>query len=353
MNFQLPIRSVSVGRTTLWSLALLLTVSSSAAIADLQQDIRIAWEERQRLFITGHMNIEYFDIYNAGRAPGQVNNGEPGLKTDYVVVFDADRMSINRVGAVWLALEGKSVVQNHQSTYDCEHSYTMFQHPLLPHHVGNVATGDFLMEGWDYHSAAIVMNFHPLKPALKGVDPLAWSDVQKTTLHDRPVVTLRDGLRFKYTLDPQRQYILLRHEMFLSSTGPDVPIVTLDIQYEDHPQYGALPSSWTIVGINPQSRQIDDQWMARVTAVDFGTPVKDEDFVIDFPPGTVVSHGPLGVNGTVQEDGTLLVKNRDNGSTKRVSQTPGPSAFSISFGVLVGLATVLAFRSFVARTRST
>jgi len=332
---------------------LLLAFSSSAAVADLQQDIRSAWEHRQQQFTTGYIEIEYFDVYNAAQAPGQVNNGEPGLKTDYIVVFDVARMSIDQVGVVWLQMEGKSVVQKHQNTYDGKHSYTMFQHALLPHNVGNVATGNFLMNGWDYHSAPVVLNFRPLKTALNGVDPLTWSDPKATTLHDQPVVTLRDGLRFRYTLDPLRQYIVLRQEMFLNSTGPDVPIVTLDIQYEDDPKYGAIPRSWTVVGINPESRHIDDQWSARVRAIEFGQPVKDEDFVIDFPPGSVVSHGPLGVNGTVQEDGTLLVKNRENGSTKRISQTPGPSVISIGLWLLAGLTAILALRRFANLARKT
>ncbi len=56
-----------------------------------------------------------------------------------------------------------------------------------------------------------------------------------------------------------------------------------------------------------QSFQIE----ATVTRFEpFDAPVDDSEFVLTFPVGTMVSHGPLGINGVIDDAGKLVPRVR-------------------------------------------
>lgn len=148
--------------------------------------------------------------------------------------------------------------------------------------------GSILGDGWDYHSAPILMAFRPLKTSLQGVDPGS-SDPEcgRALISGIPVKVFSSDY-FDYALDPAREHVVVRLEYFTKDNSASRRLlIRMDVDYRDGPALGAIPKSWTITRLTEGA---DLQWSIAgvMEHAEFGTEVHDNDFVVAFPPGSMV-----------------------------------------------------------------
>jgi hypothetical protein len=296
------------GRVRLVCFLLSFVTAQCASAADaLTQRIAETWKARESRYRTGHIEFENVETYEPGAAMG-VNEDESFTRTlRHELVFDDRRGRYARSGPAFDSETRQYVHKDYTATYDGQYGYTLYEHASLgAHPAGFVENrGSILGEGWDYHSTPILSAFRPLTPSLQGQDPLTWEGPPtEGEVNGRQVVIFSRGL-YEYSLDPEREFQLVRQELKNIVGGQRITRIRLDVNYRDDESWGLVPANWTIFEINPKTRALRWRCQGHTAAVSLNDPVSDPDFVITFPPGAVVSHGPLQMRAIVREDGSL------------------------------------------------
>lgn len=149
----------------------------------------------------------------------------------------------------------------------------------------------------------------PFEVGCSVISPDQWAPegpLQEYYLNDTDGALLRQELKsnqgnggIELLLDARREFALRRYR-----SGN----VEVEIEFKEYPGYGWLPDQYHSISFDQQSGDVSYRLNVKVNSIQFGVPVQDSDFRLDFPPGTVVRDTTTG-DGTpktyyVKSDGT-------------------------------------------------
>jgi hypothetical protein len=92
------------------------------------------------------------------------------------------------------------------------------------------------------------------------------------------------GERFIYWVDPERDYSVAR----ITLQNHKIVLLQIDIRYSRDTDHGWVPTSWTTVNRRSDGT-LDEERDASVREYRFNEVFKDDEFIVDFPAGTVVT----------------------------------------------------------------
>lgn len=274
------------------------------------------WESREARFETGHIEFQSTEIYPPKTTLGRnerTNQQTVERIQEHKIIFDGRRGRFTRSGPTLDFNTNSVVFQSYTSTFDGQNSYQLHEGSHFDGHPsGKVYTsrGSILGRGWDYHSAPIFMSFRPLTETLQGVNPRGWKPATNVSVNGINASVYSAGV-FDYVVDPSREHVVIRIDYYRPRGEQSRDLyIRLDIQYGFLEQFGHVPESWTLTKIYPPSGQPQMMIDGRTITCDFNQPVSDEDFIINFPPGSVVHDNRQQVKAVVEADGSYNVLHR-------------------------------------------
>lgn len=268
-------------------------------LGDVREDIRKSWSEREERFRTGKIEFEV----EATQAPADTKSKQKTLQ-ESVFLFDKERARYVKSGPQYNFETNTWVNETLTIAFDGERCYQFMESDRHKgHSPGYIEQATLFGESWNYRCLPIIMGFRPLTKALQGVNPLEWSaEYTQSEINGFKVLVFDEG-RFKFTVAPQMGYALVRQELY--SMRQKQMMCRVDINYQINDEWGVLPEDWKITVFSHNPRTIGEVLQGRITNMNLNTQVQDSDFVIDFPPGSVVMDGPQQAKFVVREDGSF------------------------------------------------
>jgi hypothetical protein len=156
--------------------------------------------------------------------------------------------------------------------------------------------------------------FWPILLHYRAIDPKVgrFSSAQWTIVQTGVRLRERDCALLKWTdanvgeemcwVDTARQSAILRH--IVKTNGY---VIQTDIDYKAVPQQGWVPSSWKIQDLSADLRKIKLSSTATVTTAILNEPLNDEEFRLNFPPGTEVMDRPAKQTYLIEPNGTKRI----------------------------------------------
>ncbi len=299
-------------------------------LGDVREEIRKSWSEREERFRTGRIKFEV----EATQSPADTKSKRK-TRQESVFLFDKERARYVKSGPQYDFESRTWVDETLTIAFDGERCYQFMESDQHKgHSPGYIEQTTLFGESWNYRCLPIIMGFRPLTEKLQGVNPLEWSAEYSQSKIDGFKVLVFDEGRFRFTVAPQMGYALVRQELFSMPRMRQKQLMCrVDINYQKNDEWGVLPEDWKITVFSHSPRTIDEVLQGRITNVSLNTQMQDSDFVIDFPPGSVVMHGPKQAKYVVREDGSFrkvdLQETRTGKTYAEMMVTEAPSVVKI------------------------
>lgn len=128
-----------------------------------------------------------------------------------------------------------------------------------------------------------------------------------------------DGQPFwTYSLDPRREYVVLRIRRAYSEA-----VEVTSIEYREQAGAGRVPAGWTTVKTRAGDKLVH-RIRAEVTDVRVNEPVPTGTFILDPRPGETVTNNDTRTTYHVRDDGTLEEFDRNGGTVAPREPSPRP-----------------------------
>jgi hypothetical protein len=157
--------------------------------------------------------------------------------------------------------------------------------------------------------APILLCFRPFDARVGGVskDQLSVTGTEnikgvECTLVERALGTNR----LRYAVDPLRQFVIVQQTLHSSNGGPRYQI---DIDYQQDPTHGWLTKGWRFVTF-AKDGVIRTTHSATILSYEINLSLDDDDFSLEFPPGSHVADTVEGIGYVVRPDGSRRIVSR-------------------------------------------
>jgi hypothetical protein len=216
-------------------------------------------------------------------------------KKEYLAVID-DKMRFTSEGLHWVADFGKFLSLKYVSVYDGHHSKSFYQYAEeYPYPLGYVnppGKGNIDASSEIVRPVLLCYRIHHQKLGEENLSAILLQKDKAVEDGNECLILetwISGGKDFKhiYWVDPQRDYIIVRH---ILANRSDIPIRQIRIRYQKNPRWGYVPVSWELGLYNNRKdpNRLTEHWSAKVLQYDFNIPFEEDHFRLTFPTGTVV-----------------------------------------------------------------
>ncbi len=282
--------------------ALLVALCASpldAAEKPTVEDVRSAWLARQERVQTAVFEWSEERLFTKGSIDdsSSLANGGPYPPEDASVVIDSNVFGFDDRGRVFLETAawdppagGKGGKTIYRSAFNGQVSVDYFPPANVDFAVGTIYDSDGYKEIRSIGIRPLLLVYRPFAHNMLRADLSTYSVLPDDAAVNgiRCIILRQDAppgrrVQESYFLDPSRQFLPLR---FLS-THSGKPTVQIDIEFTSDAKFGFVPSGWKLLFLRP-SGAINTSQVATVQSVAINDPISDDQFEIEFPPGTWV-----------------------------------------------------------------
>lgn len=274
-----------------------LTTRISRA-ADVLEEIGAAWTERQE-------QIQTFDVEWEQSLTMAANSVRIGPNDELFPPEDLTYVNTYRVvgkngmlfhshnGPDWQPHAGSFRDLDFQKAFDGHETRDLWQSEEYGEHPsGYIAGGTRIDAAGNYHIQGATLCFRPLISDFSGIGSLGeWSPTNRAGSIEGVDCLILERARGpgveRLWLAEDGDYRVLRHEM----VARDLVFSQLTIEYEEREDVGNVISSFKHLLLNPRSGKPRHSFTSEVRRLAINEPVEDEQFRIEFPPGTIVNEG--------------------------------------------------------------
>jgi hypothetical protein len=255
-----------------------------------------AWADRQDKVVSAKFSWKEHRVHpkgtlGDGREAGDAKPvttpaNDVAFDLTHTLTFDGAKMRYTWKGKVWNS-EGSGVVdQDYVGSFNGLAPKVLWPRGATGHPVGTIMQGKKLLDVNQLQNLPLLMTYRAMHSTMGLFDPKEFmlSDRQGI-VSGRKCVLLKqvNGGAITYWVDAENHYLMRYATEKDGKTG-----IQIDLSYTPHPDYGQVLSGWRAVvyGVNGRLTESSE---SQVTDYSINLKIPDDEFELEFPPGTRVS----------------------------------------------------------------